>query len=258
MLYLQHVVGGALEMLGDLVAVRGAEQERPEDQHVERALNQFHPVLRFASHNDGRYPIQNSDRRVDVLPGVWLGSDGASYRRPHFPWVRTSSVLLRSLSFGTCSTSAGRSLCVRNPASRIFRFRAAAHVRSQGRRAIDDFLNAKQFPPGTSIETATSTTNPYILGPTVELRLPANFSVQFDALFRHVRYQWALNLIGNHSQTTATSNAWEFPILLKYKLPGRFLRPYIAGGVAWDRVQGLSATISSTSHPAEVRPVLLR
>jgi len=130
---------------------------------------------------------------------------------------------------------------------------------------LTDFLNAKQFPPGTSVETATSTTNPYILGPMVELRLPANFSVEFDALFRHFRYQWALGLIGSHSQTTATSNAWEFPLLLKYNLPGRFLRPYIAGGVAWDRVQGLSATTISgnffpgptittqTSSPSELQ-----
>ena len=36
---------------------------------------------------------------------------------------------------------------------------------------------------------------------------------------------------------------------MKYKLPGRFLRPYIAGGVAWDRVQGLSATMSHTIVP---------
>jgi hypothetical protein len=114
---------------------------------------------------------------------------------------------------------------------------------------LTDFISAKQFPTGTSIENATSTTNPYILGPTAELRLPANFSVEFDALFRHFRYRWAINLIGNYSQTTATSNAWEFPLLLKYKLPGGFLRPYIAGGVAWGRVQGLSATISSSPIP---------
>ena len=101
---------------------------------------------------------------------------------------------------------------------------------------LTDFLNAKQFAPGTSIEAATSTTNPYILGPTVELRLPANFSVEFDALFRHFRYQWALNLIGASSQTTATSNAWEFPLLLKYKLPGKVVRLFIDGGVAWDHL----------------------
>src|ERR1039457_2836814 len=34
------------------------EQQRPQDQHVERALDQFHPVLRFVGHSDGRYSTQ--------------------------------------------------------------------------------------------------------------------------------------------------------------------------------------------------------
>ena len=118
---------------------------------------------------------------------------------------------------------------------------------------LTDPLNAKQFLPGTSIEAATSTTNPYILGPTVELRLPANFFVEFDALFRHFRYQWAVNLIGNASQTTATSNAWEFPLLLKYKLPREVMRLFIDGGVAWDHLQGLSGT--ATAFPVFGPPI---
>src|SRR5579871_1028298 len=84
---------------------------------------------------------------------------------------------------------------------------------------------------------ATSNTNRYIVGPTLELRLPANFSIEFDALFRHLSYQTRLSLIGMFEQVTATSNAWELPLLLKYRLPGRFARPYIDGGVAWDRLQ---------------------
>src|SRR5581483_4535795 len=112
-----------------------------------------------------------------------------------------------------------------------------------------DFLNANQFLPGTSSESATSTTNPYVVGPTVELHLPANFSFEFDALFRHFRYQYTIDLIGAYSQTNTTSNAWEFPLLLKYKLPGRFLRPYVDGGVAWDRLQGVSATIFGAFFP---------
>ena len=74
------------------------------------------------------------------------------------------------------------------------------------------------------------------------MRLPANFSVEFDALFRHFRYQDTIYFIGLEGQTTATGNAWEFPLLAKYKLRTKFLRPYIAGGVAWDHLQGLSAT----------------
>jgi hypothetical protein len=91
----------------------------------------------------------------------------------------------------------------------------------EGGVPLTDLLNARQFP---SIEGATSTTNPYILGPTVELRLPANFSVEFDALFRHFRYQTTVSLIGAFEQINATSNSWEFPLLLKYKLPCKFVK----------------------------------
>ena len=41
---LQHVVGGALDVLGDVVAVGGPEAEGPQDQHVERALQQVDPI----------------------------------------------------------------------------------------------------------------------------------------------------------------------------------------------------------------------
>jgi hypothetical protein len=108
-----------------------------------------------------------------------------------------------------------------------------------------------------------SNTNPYIVGPTLELRLPANLAVEFDALFRHFRYQTTVSFIGSFSRTTATSNTWEFPLLLKYPLPGKFVRPYIDGGVAWDRLQGLSAiltqitpggsTTTQTSNPPELQ-----
>ena len=37
MLDLEHVVGGLLDGVGDGVAVRRAEQQRPEHEHVERA-----------------------------------------------------------------------------------------------------------------------------------------------------------------------------------------------------------------------------
>src|SRR5579863_3526529 len=108
---------------------------------------------------------------------------------------------------------------------------------------LTDLLSTSQSPAS---QYATSTTNLSVVGPTVELRLPRDLAVEVDALFRHFGYQWAIYHSGESSQTTATSNAWEFPLLLKYKLPGRFLRPYLDGGVAWDRLQGLSATVSST------------
>lgn len=104
---------------------------------------------------------------------------------------------------------------------------------------LTDFLNAVSSP---GVENATSTTNPYIVGPTLEVHLPANLAMEFDALFRHYRYQTRISPIGFYERITTTSNAWEFPLLLKYKLPGQFVRPCLDGGVAWDHLQGLSAT----------------
>jgi hypothetical protein len=124
-----------------------------------------------------------------------------------------------------------------------------------------DFLSTRPTPATVAI----SNTNPYIVGPTVELRLPANLAVEFDALFRHFRYQAGQGpLIGGFQKTVATSNAWEFPLLLKYKLPGKVVRPYIDGGVAWDHLQGISATVTAfptfgppittpTSNPPELQ-----
>ena len=108
---------------------------------------------------------------------------------------------------------------------------------------LTDLLDATQFPPGN--QGATSTTNPYIIGPTVEVRVPGSVSIEVDALFRHYRYRWYVYTIGSGSHTAATGNAWEFPILVKHKLPGSFLKPYIDGGVALDRNEGLSAIIDS-------------
>jgi len=103
---------------------------------------------------------------------------------------------------------------------------------------LTEFFDTTQV----SILYAESNTNRYIIGPTLELRLPANLAVEFDALFRHFSYHATIALIGNFQRNTATGNAWEFPLLLKYGLSGRVVRPYVAGGVAWDRLQGLSVT----------------
>lgn len=129
---------------------------------------------------------------------------------------------------------------------------------------LTDLLNGT--PPELHF-TGITNTNRYIVGPTIELRLPANFAVEFDALFRHFSYQTTVAFIGSYNSTTATSNAWEFPLLLKYRLPGKFARPYIDGGVAWDRLQGLSATLTQitpggstttrTSNPPELQKTTL-
>lgn len=103
-----------------------------------------------------------------------------------------------------------------------------------------------------------SSTNRYLIGPTVELRLPAGFGVEFDALYRRLHYSGS-GLIGNAFSTSQTTgNLWEFPLLLKYRFPSEVVRPYVDAGIAWDTLTGIKQTVTNTvsslttSNPPEL------
>jgi opacity protein-like surface antigen len=111
-------------------------------------------------------------------------------------------------------------------------------------------------------------TNRYIFGVTAELRLPFGLGVEVDALYRHLNYTGTGTILGitTTAQTlSTTANAWEFPILAKYRFGAKGpLRPYVVGGLAWNTLQGLNqvittgnlatgtTTTTSTSNPAEL------
>jgi opacity protein-like surface antigen len=95
----------------------------------------------------------------------------------------------------------------------------------------------------------TSTTHRYIVGPSVELRLPAGFGLEFDALYRRLNYNSSFNLVDVFTNNRTTGNAWEFPLLAKYRLPTPLIKPYIDAGVAFDTLSGLKQTVVSTIAP---------
>jgi opacity protein-like surface antigen len=112
-----------------------------------------------------------------------------------------------------------------------------------------------------------SNTRPYILGPTIELRLPAGLGVELDALYRRTNYSGidattnGLNTITTTISSTS-ANAWEFPLLLKYRFHVPVVKPYVDAGFAWDTLAGLRQSIrqtvatitnaSTTSTPADL------
>jgi opacity protein-like surface antigen len=112
---------------------------------------------------------------------------------------------------------------------------------------------------------ASTTTNRYIVGVTGEARLPFGLGVEVDILYRHFSYNSSGgvgNLTTNLTNIDTTSGAWEFPILAKYRFKGKIIRPFVDGGVAWDKLSGLTQTVQSvvasvtssktTSSPAEL------
>ena len=121
---------------------------------------------------------------------------------------------------------------------------------------LTDFTNAVS----NGAFNYTSKTQRYIVGPTVELRLPGGFGIEVDALYRRFSYNGSITGAGITSSTSG--NAWEFPILAKYRFPTpdraavyrrrcRLGQP--AGAEAGRAARRLAnAGITSTSTPAEL------
>lgn len=86
-------------------------------------------------------------------------------------------------------------------------------------------------------ETFTSSGTRFIIGPTVELRLPFGLGLEADALYRNFHYTASTSLVDELLRNTA-SNAWEFPLLVKYRTPGAFVKPFLDAGVAFDHWSG--------------------
>ena len=78
-------------------------------------------------------------------------------------------------------------------------------------------------------------------GPTVELHLPYRFSLELDALYRnsHSSFSYPFSLGPNSNayvtSSTQKTNAWDFPLLLKYRFRVAMLHPFISGGYQWTR-----------------------
>jgi len=104
---------------------------------------------------------------------------------------------------------------------------------------LTDFLNVAQ---GDS----TTTTNRYLFGPEVEVRLPHGLSIEFDALYRHFSYANYEPFASSTIITIGSSSNWEFPLVAKYRFRSKTVRPYVEAGVAWDAISGLKNTASET------------
>ena len=63
-LHLQEFIGGPLDVLPDLVTVSRSVEKRPQDEHVERSLEEPGPLLRLLRHR--RHSTLNLPMMVDV------------------------------------------------------------------------------------------------------------------------------------------------------------------------------------------------
>ena len=114
---------------------------------------------------------------------------------------------------------------------------------------LTDFIDAAKSTNANGFLNYATHTNRYIIGVTGELRLPFGLGIELDALYRHLNYQSSQQLVGVTTTTTianTTSNAFEFPLLAKYRFGPKILKPFVDAGVAWDTLQGLKQDVKTT------------
>ncbi|MBZ5621362.1 MAG: porin family protein [Acidobacteriia bacterium] len=117
---------------------------------------------------------------------------------------------------------------------------------------LTDFINTVQ-------NAGSSVPNRFMGGVTAELRLPFGLGVEVDALYRRLHYDYTVGSpLSGITIDRTTANAWEFPLLLKYRFPSKVVRPYVDGGVAFDTLSGLTNTVTQTLAPIIGTPSALQ
>ncbi len=101
--------------------------------------------------------------------------------------------------------------------------------------------------PVTNLVTGETGTR-YTVGPTVQLLLPLGFGIEADALYRGFEFRAPISLFPNINSLQTSGSQWRFPILLQYRFPTPLLKPFIEGGVSFDRLSGLKQTIVAASR----------
>lgn len=98
----------------------------------------------------------------------------------------------------------------------------------------------------TSVYTPAS--GRYTIGPTIELHLPFHASVEFDLLYRPVKYNIQGVSLATLSELTAAE--WRIPVLAKYRVRTGLVSPFLAGGVCWQRFTGVKNTSDQVQSSA--------
>jgi hypothetical protein len=110
-----------------------------------------------------------------------------------------------------------------------------------------------------------SDTKRYIIGPQIELRLPAGFGIELDALYTKLNFSSVGGVAGSVVNAVTDANAWEFPLLLKKKFGGTnagvaAARPFVVVGASYRRLSDITQIQSfitgnsqTTDTPAELQ-----
>ena len=82
----------------------------------------------------------------------------------------------------------------------------------------------------------------YTVGPTVTLNFNSQAGIQFDALYKPIRFRTDVINSVSSFQTSTRGTWWEFPITAKFRFTKNSSRPFANGGISFYRASGSSQT----------------
>ncbi len=85
----------------------------------------------------------------------------------------------------------------------------------------------------------------YTVGPTAELKLPAGAGIEVNALYKRQDFGWSATQANALLQAETSSSSWEFPVLLKVRMPGVLFRPYGEAGMSFRTLRGVKQTLTT-------------
>jgi opacity protein-like surface antigen len=88
-----------------------------------------------------------------------------------------------------------------------------------------------------SSEAYLTNTKRYLLGPALEVHLPARLTLQVDGLYRRLGYHY--DATGPYSYAKTVANSWEFPVLGKFEITPGPVRPFAEAGVSFRHLSGV-------------------
>ena len=119
--------------------------------------------------------------------------------------------------------------------SSISLFAELLSVGVKGGVPIGDAFDAVRADQGQNF----TQTHRYLIGPTAQLNLPLGFSVEVDALYKRLGFQYQQNNVDGIVTVQTVANSWEFPVLIKWAfLPGP-VRPFVDAGASFRHISAV-------------------
>src|SRR5665213_480693 len=119
---------------------------------------------------------------------------------------------------------------------------------------VDEQYQDSDFPNGLSTFVRYSGPRSLIVGPMMEVGLPERLSIEVNALHRNLEQEYGfIPPSGGPRQNTGSGKfqLWEFPLLLKYKLPVPQAHPFLEAGPSF-RIRASSFPWDPSSYGATV------